>query len=416
MSRRQSRLPTSPQDVRCSYITQWFPPEPTRVASEIPRALADSGLQIRVLTGVPHYPQGDVHKGYKGLVRRRETIEGFDTLRTSEYANHSTSGIQRIANYLSWAISASILGYRQVLMSDVSLVYSSPITAASPALVGRLSAGRPYVLYIQDMWPDSMFATGYNGFIFRVLGGPLNLYCRLVYRCASRICVSSPGMKSLLIERGVNPEKILTVFNWVPASEMVTEPRSRFRDVSEPLRLLYAGNHGPAQGLESLIDCVASTPGLSLTLVGDGTQKSALIERVAATKAANIQFLSPVPAAEIPRLQAEADMQVVSLSNEPIFRSTMPSKVQSILASGLPVLAIAGGDVADVVRRANCGFVVCPGHRSELEDLLGRIVHLRGEELAGMGESGRQYYALHLSETVNASRLVDVVAEVGMRR
>ena len=145
-------------------VTQWFPPEPDGAPLWIAEALRDQGIDVGVVTGVPHYPTGVPATGYKGTDWKRDTARGFRILRVPEYPSHDTSAIRRIATFGSFAISSAALASRTIGRADVTLVYSSPATSALPAMVARARYGTPYVLLIQDLWPDSIFATGFlNG-------------------------------------------------------------------------------------------------------------------------------------------------------------------------------------------------------------------------------------------------------------
>ncbi|WP_324650023.1 glycosyltransferase family 4 protein [Georgenia sp. H159] len=392
----------------CLVITQWYPPEPARTGQRIAHSLRDSGLGVEVLTGMPHYPVGRVMTGYRASRPTREVRDGISILRTPEYPNHSTSVLGRMANYLSWAVSSALLGQRALRSADVALVYSSPATAGLPALVGRFLHGTPYVLLIQDLWPDSVFATGYGNALITRARGLLDLMCRALYRHASHICVISPGMVDVLVDRGVPRDKLTLVYNWQDEADAPAPLRSD-DDHTGPVRVLYAGNHGPAQGLESLIRAAAACPTVELSLIGDGTDKPRLRELAQAIDATNVHFLGRVDKEQLDDLQRRFDVQVASLGTDPLFSYTMPSKVQGILVAGMPLLAIASGDVARVAEESGSGWAAPPGDVAAIQEALERVGATSRAELAQRGAKARQHYDEHMGRERNLARLREVL-------
>src|ERR1022692_711072 len=139
-----------------AFVSQWFSPEPVHTPVWIAQALAREGLNVRVLTGVPNFPDGKVQSGFSPWRITREARDGFAILRSPLYPSHDGSAIGRIANYVSYAATSSLVGARLLRSSDVALVYSSPATAATAAMLARATSRTPYVLFVQDMWPDSV--------------------------------------------------------------------------------------------------------------------------------------------------------------------------------------------------------------------------------------------------------------------
>lgn len=401
------------------YVTQWFPPENVMVPFSIARSLRDRGWTVSVLTGMPNYPQGVLHAGYGGMRAREGEVDGMRTRRTPLFPYHGRSAIKRMANYLSWALSATFLGRRAFENSDVSLVYSSPATAALPAMVARRLSGIPFVLLIQDLWPDSVFASGFlaKGLVTRTANALISTFVTWTYSRASHIVVISPGMVDVLESRGVPREKISLVYNWVDESVYSPRPRSSaLRDRigldSEDYIVLYAGNHGAAQGLSHLIEAIALIPEhrrCHAVLVGDGVEKRAL-ENLAATVApGRVHFLGPRPSADIPHLMASADIQFISLADEPLFHHTMPSKVQSTLASGVPSIVAVPGDAARVVGHAGAGFVATPGDSRSIAEAIMRSQDAGPVERQTMGSAARRLYEEEMSAAVGSSSLSQIL-------
>ncbi|MDM4718318.1 glycosyltransferase [Micromonospora sp. WMMA1363] len=180
---------------RVALVSQWFPPEPTGIPLGIARCLRGYGFDVDVLTGVPNYPTGIVHPGYRAHRRYVESQDGLRVLRSPLYPSHDRSALRRAANYLTWAASSTALGRPLLRAADVALVYGSPVTAATAAMAARIRWGTPYVLMAMDLWPDSVFATGFlTGRPGRRLAqGTLGRFTDQAYRWADHVTVPSPG-------------------------------------------------------------------------------------------------------------------------------------------------------------------------------------------------------------------------------
>jgi glycosyltransferase involved in cell wall biosynthesis len=224
-------------------------------------------------------------------------------------------------------LSSATIGAFVARRSQVALVYATPVTVGLAGVVLRRLFGRPFVVYVQDLWPDTVVATGMlPARLERAIGAALEPFCRLVYRSASRVAVISPGMKRLLVDRGVADSKIDVIYNWVDDDLFHPEPSAA---PNECFRVMYAGNLGDVQGLETLLNAVATLDDLSdleVVLVGSGVAEPrlrALVESLGIDR--RVVFQGPKPTCEMSRLLAQAHVQLVSLTDLPLFHVTMTS-------------------------------------------------------------------------------------------
>jgi glycosyltransferase involved in cell wall biosynthesis len=281
-------------------------------------------------------------------------------------------------------------------------------------MVGRLLWGTPYVIQVQDVWPDSIFASGFlaNRRVMSLVHPLVNRFVALSYRLAHHIVVISPGMRNMLVQRGVPQTKLSVVYNWLPDEGVGADsvPLAPKRDVRVELGLkpddfvlMYAGNHGKAQALDALVD--AFTKELRrehLLLVGDGVEKHRLKEKADANP--RVHFLDSVPRSEVYELMGAADAQALALADRPLFEVTMPSKLQSILAAAQPALVVARGDAAREDSRS-------------IADAVRRLASMCSEERQRMGERGRRVYEQSMSEEIGRSALSSILANaVATRR
>ncbi|QCW50989.1 glycosyltransferase family 4 protein [Nocardioides dongxiaopingii] len=403
---------------RVAFVCQWYPPEPAEIPAGIVAALGDQGLDVEVLTGIPNYPSGKVHEGYRAGSRSTEEHAGVAVHRTPLHPSHDSSARGRLMNYASWALSSAALGQRLLRRSDVALVYSSPATAALPAMVSRLVWGKPYVLLVQDVWPDSIFASGFlTGRASRLVERAVDVFVRRAYAMASHVAVISPGMIDLLSSRGVPAEKLSLVYNWLPDAELaVTDDDDTVEGVRARLGIpaaesvfLYAGNHGKAQALEPLVDAFVEpvTEPSHLVLVGSGVSKADLVARASGSD--RVHFLDAVPRAEAARLTASADFHVVSLADEPLFAVTMPSKVQSGLAAGRPMLVVSRGDSAELVSTGGAGRGAQPGSATAIAAAVVDLAARGPQAREDMGRRGRELYGRLMAREVGAARLAELL-------
>ncbi|MDP3968552.1 MAG: glycosyltransferase family 4 protein [Nocardioides sp.] len=412
--------------MRVLFVTQWFPPEPATQALRIARALVDDGLATEVLTGIPNYPSGTVAEGYRAYSTLTEEVHGLTVHRTPLYPSHDASALRRIMNYVSWAVSSTCLGLRRMRWADAVLVYSSPATAALPAMMGRWLFGTPYVLLIQDVWPDSVFSSGFlPGRVSRLLWRLIEPFVNSAYRGASKIAVISPGMVDLLIARGVPRERLELVYNSVDTSAFHGADTPVTRDSlgidESDLVLMYAGNHGAAQGLDALLRGVgAAAPerACHLVMVGRGVAKKNLMRLASEAADVRVHFVDAQPRESMAALMDLADVHVVSLAADGLFEVTMPSKFQTLLALARPVLALASGDVSTAVRDAGCGFVVRPGDTKAAAEAIEKLALLDSAQLAEMGARGRRYYDQNMGDPNGGGVLADLLrrASNGGRR
>ena len=304
------------------------------------------------------------------------------------------------------------------------MVYSSPATAAIPAMWQRWRRGTPYVLLIQDLWPDSIFSSGFltRPLIRRVTAPIVATMARSSYRQASHLAVISPGMVEKLVQRGVPRDKITLIYNWV--DEELFSPRPATGALRDRLGLgigdfvlLYAGNHGAAQALSPIVQTFTSgnVPlGVHLVLVGDGIEKQRL--RVLAQGAGNVHFLDPVPQHEVGELMADSDAQLVSLAGDALFEITMPSKVQAAMAAGRPVLCSAPGDAARVIEDTGAGLSCAPGDPSKFAATLKNLAATSREDRQAMGDMAAEHYRREMSRAVGAARLRNLLAHAANSR
>jgi len=388
--------------MRIVYVSQWFEPEPNNSKTEaLLNGLIAEGARVTVLTGFPNYPGGKLYPGYRIRLFQREILKGFEVHRVPLYPSHNRSSVGRIANYSSFFLSSLIYGLVNKRKFDLAYVYHPPITVGLAVCLWGLLGRVPFVIDIQDLWPDSVAASDMAG--VKVLSGMLNGVCNFVYRRAARILVQCPGMKHKLLERGVPADKIAVVYNWTDeeAFEAPSDFSLPFLEEPAAFNLIYAGNFGRAQNCETLIRAVALAterlPKLRLLMIGDGVEEQRLRAVVAELGAANICFHSRVARSSMAAIYPRADALVCTLTRQELFAHVIPSKTQAYMAAGRPILMAVEGDAARLIVEAGAGIAVPPEDPAALADAIARMVQMPREQREAMGRAGRAYYDAHLS-------------------
>ncbi len=404
--------------------SHWYDPEPGAAAhpGTVARRLVAQGNAVDVVTGFPIYPSGRLAPGYRIRPYQREVLRGVTVHRSPIYPSHDARARGRMANYLSYAVTGSAVATRVLGGCDVGLVYSSPTTAAVPALVTRALRRVPYVVLVEDLWPQTVTSSGFlashsAGRVERML----HAFCDTVYRGAHSIAVTSPGMADLIADRGVPESKLHVTPNWAEEESFRPVPRDE-RLASElgmtrPFRLMYAGNLGEMQDLDVLLDAASRLGDLhdvEVVLVGDGVRAAALRGRAAALGLDNVTFVPPQPFGRMAAVLALGDVQLISLKDVPLYRSTLPSKLQATLACGRPILAALTGDAAEVVSTSGAGVVVPPGDPGALAEAVRGLRATDPHHLAHLGQLAREHYDREFSEQVVGARL-QVLLEAAAR-
>lgn len=393
---------------RVLVVSQFFWPEPAYYATSVAEYLAEVGANVQVLTGYPNRPGGKIYQGYRQRFRFQEQRGNVTITRVPLAISHSSKAIERIGNFVSFAITATS-AIKLARRVDVVYVYATPMTAAIPAQIWNLLFGTRYVLHVQDLWPESVTGSGMlNSRANRVATAALGPWLRRAYARAAHVFAISPGMGAKLVERGASAERTSVVFNWADEKNIVRKRQDGAE--GDSLVLGYAGNLGRMQSLDTLIEAVKSlkdVPRLSLRIAGGGVEEERL-KRIAEGHE-NINFIGHVERSEIHGLYQESDFQLVTLRDLPIFRVTVPSKLQASLASSVPVITTVQGDVAKLVEEYNAGFVAVPEDIASLAEAIKRAAQTTAFERRTMGENARRLYDDLMGREIGLKQIGDVL-------
>jgi len=374
--------------VKILVLSQWYPPEPQSVVSDLAETLAEQGHEVSVLTGFPNWPSGRLYPGYRVRPLQRETMNGVPVSRVPLFPYHGRSPIGRVLNLASFCFSAIVVGPFAVKRPDVIHAIQPPTTCLPAWVLSRLWRV-PFTYEVQDLWPDTLRATG-----MVAKGGALGLvdrYCRWAYRKAAAIRVISRGFRRELVSRDVPERKISVIPNWVDTTRYKPVPVAPHADAAT-FRIVYAGNLGLAQALDNVLKAAALMPADSpvrFVLIGDGVEAGALRETAQRMGLANVEFVPHQPPESMSAILSAADALLLHLKDDPLFSVTIPSKLLTYLAIGKPIVACAAGEPAEILVAARAGIACPPGDPAALASAASRIAALPASELDGMGRAGR---------------------------
>jgi len=390
-------------------VTQYFWPENMRI-NDLVDGMAQKGHKVTVLTGIPNYPEGRVFPDFHAAPSKFSTYKGVAVVRVPMFCrgrNFLTLGL----NYLSFAISASLLGTYRLRGEefDVIFVYAvSPITAAIPAVVIRFLKRTPVFLWILDLWPETLNAVGVlkNQRALCMIGKFVSwIYNRVDYLLISsrafagnvhRYCTKAIGSKRIVyFPNWAEDEFFVSDFELGASSDLLVRDESVFT-------IVFAGNVGEAQDFPAILNAVEylKTSGVSVrwVIVGDGRASVWLTENIRTRGLRNVLYLGRHPLKKMPALFVAADALLVSLKTNEVFARTIPGKVQAYLASGRPIIAMLDGEGARIIEEAQAGLVCASGDAQALASIVEKMTCMPKRERDLMGMAGRQFYRNNFSK------------------
>lgn len=394
-----------PPLLRLLIVTQYFWPETFRI-NDLAARLRARGHTVSVLTALPNYPRGRFFDGYGWTGPLRERHDGLSVRRVPLVPRGTGRAWRMVLNYLSFAVSATVLGPLMAPRDfDAVFVFApSPPTVAVPALFLGALRRRPVVLWVQDLWPEALVAV--NAVRQPALLGAVGRFVGALYRRCDLVLGQSPAAVDAIRARGriAEPSRV----RYFPCSAeddyLVpvpgdAVPKLTALGIPAGFRLLFAGNLGAAQDVESLLesaDRLRARSDIHWVFLGEGRRRDWLASEVERRGLqSTVHLIGRHPMSDMPAFFADAAALLVSLKDAPGLTETIPSKVQAYLASGRPIVGALNGEGARIVRESGAGFTCPPGDPAALAETVARLAAASAAEREAMGRLGRAYYADH---------------------
>ena len=392
-------------------FSQYFWPESFRI-NEVSETLLKKGIEVEVLTGKPNYPVGKIFSKYQIWGCQSETYKGLWINRIPMLPRGGGSGWRLAMNYLSFVVSGMLFAPWMLRKKkfDIVFVYGvSPILQAIPAIfLGRLKKC-PIVLWVQDLWPESLSATGYvkNRFVIDLVGKTV----QFIYRHVDLLLVQSRAFEEP-VEALASGTPIIYYPNSVDdiflsdTSGAIPEIAGLDKDFS----ILFAGNIGTAQAVEVIVEAASLLVGyneIHFIVVGDGSCQEWMLQEIQRRGLSNLHLPGRFPVEMMPGFMQKASALLVTLADKPIFAATVPNKIQAYMASGKPIISCLNGEGARLVIESEAGFAVPAENAKSLVSAILRLYEMDPEKRQKLGENGREYYRKHFDH----NRLIDQLIE-----
>lgn len=384
-------------------ISQVFYPEQFRI-NDMCCEWVKSGYRVTVLTGIPNYPQGKFYEGYGLCKKRKEYWNGIEIIRIPVIPR-GKSALGMILNYLSFPVSGFFWKiFTKVKADKVFMFETSPMTQCVIGVWYAKKHHVPLYLYAQDLWPENVEVV--TGITHPLIIEPIQKMVDHIYKHCTEIFVTSPSFVTAVCERKV-PVPKAKVHYWPQYAEEFYVPMERAEVPEIPktdaFRVMFTGNVGFAQGLDILPRTAKllkeKGQNVLFCIVGEGRYLEDLKREIKEQEIEELFCLIDRQLAEeIPRLLAASDAAFLSFMETKLFEMTIPAKLQSYMACGMPVLAAAAGESKRVIEEAQCGLCSPGGDAQALAENILKMIQMNASEREHLGINARNYFEEHFEK------------------
>ena len=400
-------------------LSQYFWPENFRI-NEIAKALQEKSIDVEVLTGKPNYPDGLIFEGYGSIGIQKEIYEGMLIHRIPLIARGS-GGTRLAINYLSFVFSGLVFAPWLLRRNkyEVIFVYGvSPIIQAIPAILLGWMKRVPVILWVQDIWPESLSATGYvkNKFFLKII----EHIVRFIYRHVDMLLVQSEAFIKPVSELASD-----TPVKYYPNSvdarflSINTSATPVIQGLDHGFSVMFAGNIGSAQAVEVIVDAASLLHDYSdihFIVLGDGSRRNWMLKEVKSRGLNNLHLPGRFPVETMPGLMQKASILLATLADRAVFAATVPSKVQAYMAAGRPIIACMNGEGARLVLQSGSGLAVNAEDSKGLAEAIIKLYLTTKSEREEMGNKGHQYYKMHFNHATLMNDLIAHFDEVRQKK
>lgn len=397
--------------MRVLIISQYFWPEDFRI-NDLAKGLVERGHGVTVLTGIPNYPGGRFFPGYSWFKNLTQIYHGARVLRVPLVSRGNSGGVRLFLNYLSFALSSCLLApLRCREKYDLIFVCQlSPVTVGLPAILMRKIAKIPVFFWVQDLWPESLSATGSirSKWILDVVGKLVGF----IYARCERILIQSQAFMPLIVKQGIDSSRVFFLPNSVERTYVAGIDHSRPTSIPalpKGFRVMFAGNIGVAQDFGTILavaEKLKSHLDIHMVVLGDGRRYGWVKEQVEVRSlAGTVHLLGRYPVDTMSEFFAEADVMLVTLKKEPIFALTIPAKIQSYMACGKPIVAAIDGEGGRLVSQSGAGISVPAEDPDAIAGAVLAMYSMSQEQREEMGRRGLAYCEANFDREMLLDRL-----------
>jgi glycosyltransferase involved in cell wall biosynthesis len=392
-------------------VTQYFWPENFKI-NDLALELRNKGHEVTILTGQPNYPEGKFFKGYSYSKPSFENWKGIDIIRLPTISRGMGSPIKLTLNYISFPFIGRIQWHNRLKGRVFDLIFIcqlSPVFVALPAISIKKQLKLPLVMWVLDLWPESVFAASKVKPLF--LEKPLRAIVRYIYHSCDLILISSQSFCKSVSSFGIPDERIKYFPNW--AEQMFLSNQfleyNGLPSFPEGFIILFAGNIGEAQDIETIIKAAEKLRDykyIKWIFLGDGRKRAWLQNEIKVRELSDqILWLGKYPSNIMPYFFSQASVMLASLKKNSAFELTVPAKLQTYMASRKPVISLLSGEGNQIVKKSNCGYFVPSGDSRLLSEAVLKMSTLSKKELAQLANNGYQYYLENFDKDMLMNKL-----------
>lgn len=390
------------------FVCQYFYPEVFR-GNDIAFHWAEGGHDVHVVCGVPNYPDGVFHKGYGWFKRRHEMVNGVRVTRLPIIPRGKDNKIMLMLNYFSYLIVAWVYIFFHAIFHKYDRVFVqqlSPVMMSAPGVLYKRLRKVHLYTWVLDLWPESLTAAG--GINNKYVLGFFKHYVKSEYKHSDKILISSRNFEKSILEYGPYKDKIVYYPQWSDGSdsgELSFESLESVKQVESSgvlksgFKLMFAGAVGEAHGFECTMQAALLTKehkDIKWIIVGDGRRLDWVKQFVKDNGLEETVFtLGRFPAETMPWFFKQADVMLVTLSDDPLFKLYAPAKISSYMAAAKPIIAVLNGEGAEVIKDANCGWTLLAGDSAGFAKLALELSQMDKAILAEKGQKALKYYNAH---------------------
>ncbi|MDD2268381.1 MAG: glycosyltransferase family 4 protein [Eubacteriales bacterium] len=381
-------------------ISQYFYPETFRI-NDIANEWVKRGYNVTVLTGIPNYPEGKFYKDYSCFRNNRETWNGIDIIRIPLIPRGNNS-ISLVLNYLSFVVSGFFWKCFTRIKADFVFIFEvSPMTQALPGVWYAKKRKIPCYIYVQDLWPENVqIAAGINN---QKILNAIGIMVDYIYKRCTKIFVTSQSFAKAVKARGVEEDKVIY---WPQYAEDFYKPnadKSKLIPDDGIINITFTGNIGTAQGLDILPETAAELKRqgirVKFNIIGDGRNKKNLITQINKKQVDDyFNLVGWQPAEDIPSILSASDAAFLSFADNPLYSMTIPAKLQSYMACGIPIIGSVSGESEKIINESNCGIVCQLGDYHALANAIKQFIEIGQETKQQMSKNAECYTKLHFSK------------------
>ncbi|KGJ94233.1 glycosyltransferase family 4 protein [Thalassotalea sp. ND16A] len=377
---------------RILIVSEYFYPEEFKI-NDVVIDLVDKGYEVDVITTNPTYPFGKVFDGRKNTWFSKDKYFGADIYRVKAVTGYKTSTFKKLLKYFNFMVLASIFCLKHHKRYDAVLGYDvGALTGMLPAALLKKFFGKKVTLWVQDIWPDSVYAFGFKK--SRLLTFCLDNFVKFVYRHSSNFAISCPGFEDKVNKYCSSKKEIRFVPNWAESTEKDGDEFQFLNsNTDKVVQFTFAGNIGKFQNLENVIIGFSLLPSelverAQLNIIGDGSNLVNLQKLVERKSIDNVIFHGRKPSTAMPSYYKGSDVLIISLIDEPIFSLTIPSKFQTYLAAGKPIFSIMEGEVSELVIANQLGLIASPAQVDAISEQFANFIKMEEETKKQYGFNG----------------------------